>query len=641
MQYRKEIDGLRAVAVVPVILFHAGMPGVTGGYVGVDVFFVISGYLISTLILEEASQGRFSLLAFYERRARRILPALFLVLAVTILAACLLMTAGELQEFSYGVMGVATFASNIVFWNRSSYFRAESAQNPLLHTWSLGIEEQFYVLFPLFVMLLWPRYRRLFAALLGAGLVLSLGLAQWVIATAPGAAFYLLPTRAWELLAGVVVTLMSRNGLIAGGRTGGILAAAGLAMILFSVFAYSDLTPFPGVYAVVPVAGAALVIACARPNNLAGRLLSWQPMVWIGLISYSTYLWHQPLFALARVRGVSDANLTVFLLLGALSMVLAYFTWKHVENPFRDRRRLTRPQIFAFAGAGSVLALGLGVLGYVTNGGDFRYDARQKAILAGYPARQPEFARAYREGKCFLLNEANVKLVFAPECYQDIIGKPGGVVIWGDSHGASLHMGLFEQLGPGPKAELAFAGCPPLLDFRMASDPHCPLINKIAFDTITRAVRPRVFLAASWFTYYRRPGFGEALTRSIQGLRKAGAEVIVVGTLPQWRPSLPDFVVNQMHGGGLESVPQMVETSLLDQLRNADELVREITEANGGRFVSMLDGLCEGSRCRAIVTAGGKPHLVTWDYGHLTLEGSRYDARLLLQRLSDKPGQGG
>lgn len=638
MQYRKEIDGLRAVAVVPVILFHAGTPGVTGGYVGVDVFFVISGYLISSLILEEAAQGRFSLLDFYERRARRILPALFLVMAVTILAACLLMTAGELLELAYGVMGVAAFASNIVFWGRSSYFRAESGQNPLLHTWSLGIEEQFYVLFPLVMMLFWPRYRRFFALAVGVGLLLSLGLAEWVTARAPGASFYLLPTRAWELLAGVAVTLLSRSkGEIAGRPVRELLAGCGLAMILFSVFAYSDVTPFPGFYAVAPVAGAAFIIAFARQDTMVGRLLSLKPFVWIGLLSYSAYLWHQPLFAFARIRGVSESNLAVFLLLGALSMVLAYFTWRYVENPFRDRRRLTRPQIFAFAGAGSVLVLALGGLSYATDGGAFRYNAQQKAILAAYPARQPEFARAYREGKCFLLNQAGVKLVFAPECYRDIIGKPGGVVVWGDSHGASLHVGLFEQLGPVPKAELTFAGCPPLLDFQMASVPSCPQINRIAFDIIKRADRPRVFLASSWFTYHRRPRFAEALANSIQALRKAGAEVIIVGTLPQWRPSLPEVVVGQMRDGGLETVPQMLDTSLLEQLRNADTMVRAIGKANGARFVSMLDELCEGNKCRAIVTEHGKPHLVTWDYGHLTPEGSRYNAGLLLHRLSEKP----
>jgi peptidoglycan/LPS O-acetylase OafA/YrhL len=637
MQYRKEVDGLRAVAVVPVILFHAGMPGVGGGFVGVDVFFVISGYLISTLLLDEADRGKLSILQFYERRARRILPALFLVMAVTILAACVLMTAGQLKELGYGVMGVALFCSNIVFWKRSSYFRAESAQNPLLHTWSLGIEEQYYVLFPLAVLFFWPRFRRLFVWAVIVTLAVSLGLAQWGSAAAPGAAFYLLPTRAWELLAGVAVTLIRRKGEVASRGTGDILAVLGLAMILFAVFAYRDTTPFPGIFAVPPVAGAALIIAFARPDNLVGRLLSMKPFVWIGLVSYSAYLWHQPLFAFARIWGVSESNLAVFLLLGAISVVLAYFTWKHVENPFRDRHRMSRAQIFAFAGAGSILVLGLGGLSYATNGGEFRYDAQQKAILAGYAAAEPEYVRMYRSEKCFL-DEVSTVTTFAPECYRDIIGRPGASIVWGDSHGASLHMGLFEALGPVPKAQLTSAGCPPLLGFEMAGEPRCPRINQASFQIISRAVRPRVFLVVSWFTYYRRPHFAESLARSIQGLNKLGADVIVVGTLPQWRPTLPDFVVSQMRDGGLHSVPQMLDTSLLDQLRNADAAVRAVAKANGARFISMLDGQCHVGKCRAIVTERGKPALVAWDYGHLTLEGSRYDARLLLERLSRKTG---
>jgi hypothetical protein len=384
----------------------------------------------------------------------------------------------------------------------------------------------------------------------------------------------------------------------------------------------------------LPVCGTGLILAFAREGTAAAKFLSLKPLVGMGLISYSAYLWHQPLFAFARIAMVTDADSGVFLLLAVVSIILAYFTWRYVETPFRERRRFTRIQIFALAGIGSTLVLSLGAVGSATDGGDFRYSPMQKAVIASYSDAEPLYSLYYRENKCFLSTSGRAP-VFASECYGQIIGRDHASVLWGDSHAASLHTGLFAQLGAVPKAQLTSAGCPPLLNFEMAGEPNCVAVNDAAFRLISQSVAPRVFLAASCYTYYKRPHFAQALARTIQALHKAGAQVILVGTLPQWRPSLPDLAASKMTGGGLESVPQMLETGILGQLRSADAVVSSVAEGNGARFISMLDALCKGAECRAIVTVHGVPHLVAWDYGHLTLEGSQFDAGVLMQRLTE------
>ncbi len=302
MIYRREVDGLRAVAVVSVILFHAGFTWIPGGYVGVDVFFVISGYLITTILVTEQMQGRGSLLRFYERRARRILPALFVVLAACLPLAWHLMLPYQFKDFAKSVLAVLTFSSNILFWRESGYFAAATELKPLLHTWSLAIEEQFYVVLPLVIMAVWRFGLRPLTALLVIVATASLGLAEW--ASFKGivvANFYLMPTRAWELLIGALVGIWLLQRPAPVGRAAAAASVLGLGLILYGVFRFDRSTPFPGLLALVPTLGTALVILCGSAPGGARRLLSLRPVVAIGLISYSAYLWHQPLYAFARL----------------------------------------------------------------------------------------------------------------------------------------------------------------------------------------------------------------------------------------------------------------------------------------------------------------------------------------------------
>ena len=339
ISYRSDIDGLRAVAVVPVVLYHAGVPWLGGGFIGVDVFFVISGFLITSIIAPELESGKFSLLRFYERRARRILPALFFVLAASFLAATVMLLPGAFEAFGKSLLSTLGFVSNVWFWRSSTgYFAHASEFLPLLHTWSLAVEEQFYVFYPLALALLMRWGRRTMIVAIAATSLLSLALAVWATPQMPAASFYLLPTRAWELGFGALVALgVAPRRMHQTARE--MLSAIALLAILVPMVFYDANTTFPGLAAVPPVLGATLLIMIgATGSSTLHRLLGARAIVSVGLISYSLYLWHWPVLAYFRV-AVADPHLPVALAILAvgLSSAMAYLSWRYVERPFRVR----------------------------------------------------------------------------------------------------------------------------------------------------------------------------------------------------------------------------------------------------------------------------------------------------------------
>ena len=361
MKYRAEIDGLRALAVVPVILFHAGFELFSGGFVGVDVFFVISGYLITTILIEDIENKRFSIVNFYERRARRILPALFFVMLVCIPFAWIWMLPSQMKDFSQSLVAVSLFASNILFWRESGYFAAAAEEKPLLHTWSLAVEEQYYVLFPIFLILAWRFGKNRVFWMIVVMAAISLLLSEWGWRNNKATAnFYLAPTRAWELFSGSIAAFIVQK---QGVQKNNLLAILGLAAIVFSIFFYDEATPFPSVYALVPVLGVVLLVLYAEKETLAARLLSNKGFVGIGLISYSAYLWHQPLFAFARIRSLEHPSMFLMLTLSSLSMVLAYFSWRCIEKPFRYKSAISRTKIFSASLAVIAIFSGVGLSG--------------------------------------------------------------------------------------------------------------------------------------------------------------------------------------------------------------------------------------------------------------------------------------
>ena len=364
MHYRKEIDGLRAFAVLPVILYHAGFQWLSGGYIGVDIFFVISGYLITSIILKELDAGTFSIAHFYERRARRILPALFFILLVSLPFAYFLLLPFELKDFGKSIISVIGFASNILFWQESDYFSEGAELIPLLHTWSLAVEEQFYVFFPLILMLFWALGKRGLVVIIGLIALASLGLTEWGWRHFPEANFYLIPTRAWELMIGSLSAFylyyrdptLLRNTFIE--QAGSFI---GLVLIIASILFLDKSIPFPSLYALAPTLGAAFIIIFTTPNTLAYRILALPIFVGIGLVSYSAYLWHQPLFVFTRIAGIEEPALWVFALLTLITFALAYLTWRFVEAPFRNKKNFTRKQIFTASFITSLIFVGLGI----------------------------------------------------------------------------------------------------------------------------------------------------------------------------------------------------------------------------------------------------------------------------------------
>lgn len=438
MRYRPEIDGLRAVAVIPVILFHAGIELFSGGYVGVDIFFVISGYLITTIIIAEMDTGSFSLANFYERRARRILPALFFVMIVCIPVAWIWLLPVDMTYFAKSVVAVATFSSNILFWRESGYFDLASELKPLLHTWSLAVEEQYYVLFPLFLMVTWRLGVRWIIAILGVAFIVSLGLAHWGSFYKPSATFFLLPTRGFELLIGVFVAFyLFRQPHIKGNQA---LSLLGILMIIYSIFAFDNRTPFPSLYTLVPTLGVALIILFTTPKMLAYRFLGNRVFVGIGLISYSAYLWHQPMLAFARHISLTELSwaMTVGLILATI--VLAYISWRFVEKPFRDKNAISGAQILKLSLLFATAFTAFGLFGFYNNGqmpfapiqeADIRYVATRQVVA--------ERREEIRGGQCHF-NEKGRYYQIAPfienwSCYSDDEKHltPLSVGIYGDS----------------------------------------------------------------------------------------------------------------------------------------------------------------------------------------------------------------
>ena len=379
MQYRPEIDGLRALAVVPVVLFHAGIAGFSGGFVGVDIFFVISGYLITSIILKEQQTNSFSLLGFYERRARRILPALMLVVLLSTVAAWYLLDPFSLVDYGKSLSSVGLFVSNFYFWSVSDYFATDSDFIPLLHTWSLAVEEQFYLIFPVFMIatLAWVKSKRLF--ILAVVAVVSLAFCEWAWRNAPEANFFLPFSRTWELIIGGLCAIYAIHPIHAS-LTKQLGSAAGLLMLLYAIVFFDKSTPFPSVYALIPVLGTALIILFSDQQTAVGKLLSQPFIVGIGLISYSAYLWHQPLFVFARLNSLDELSVTNLLALSVLAFVMAYLSWRFVEKPFRNRHWLSRGQILWLAGLCSLLLIILGLTLVIGEGFDERFVTLENSI---------------------------------------------------------------------------------------------------------------------------------------------------------------------------------------------------------------------------------------------------------------------
>ncbi|MDM9629014.1 acyltransferase family protein [Rhizobium sp. S152] len=449
MNYRAEIDGLRAIAVVPVLLFHAAIYPFSGGYVGVDIFFVISGYLITGILMKEIEQGSFSVVGFYDRRIRRIYPALFATIIVTAIAAAFVLYADDLKDFGQSVVATLTFMSNVLFWHETNYFAPNAEFKPLLHTWSLAVEEQFYVLFPLLLSVLAHRGRRGRFAVIAVLTLISFGAAEVAASRSPASAFFLLPFRSWELSAGALLALYENGRARPAGRIASFGGAIGLLLIAYSVVGLDLETPFPGRWALLPVCGALLVLHFAQASNLIGRMLGSPVPVAIGLISFSLYLVHQPIFALYRYARITEPSRFEMMALIALSFVLASISWKLIEQPFR-RVRFRSRTVFASAACGSLALVSVGLVVHVNAGFPSWTLARlspQQAVvyrnLLEERGRIDRVADNNRFAEC-IFRTGELSETFRHQ-FGDCAKKHGAAtIIVGDSHAGNL----FDAIAP-------------------------------------------------------------------------------------------------------------------------------------------------------------------------------------------------
>lgn len=652
MHYRREIDGLRAVAVLPVILFHAGFSWFSGGYVGVDVFFVISGYLITTILIGEIESGTFSIAKFYERRARRILPALFFVMLCCIPVAWFWMVPAQFKDFSQSLVAVSLFASNILFWKKEDYFAPEAEESPLLHTWSLAVEEQFYICFPLLLLMLWRFGRNPVFYIVVMVSAFSLLLSEYGWRNYPSANFYLLPTRAWELGVGAICAFLLYGKSLKGNQ---VLSALGLLLIVFSIFTYDKTVPFPSVYALVPVIGSALIILFASQDTLTARLLSTKALVGIGLISFSAYLWHQPLLAFARIRHLPELSLQAMAGISVASIFLAYLTWRYVEKPFRTHGAVivgTRSKVFAASAVVTVLFSTLGLYGHITDGASYRVD------LPG-ELKKDLYVREFHD-ECFDFSMSMIN----KQGFFCSLGKQGAepeVAVLGDSHSLSFIGPLNAFFKENDKAFVysGISGCPPLYNLyvlrRDDGREVCNRRNQEVFDQIIERGIKKVILISRW-TYYSTGDISGGFVyvgseydvsrdekRSFEVLKRHlektleffdahGVEIIVFHQVPVQKVDARSFYsfLSMFAGGDFNSILEAHSLKQSSHDKRYGDL-RKVIDGKVAMFdnshaINFDDALCEKGLC----LIGEQSRSFYFDDDHLSNFGASYvlDRRL-------------
>lgn len=644
-RYRPDIDGLRAVAIVPVLLFHAGVGAFSGGFVGVDVFFVISGFLITGLIRNEIDSGTFSIANFYERRIRRILPALFAVTIVTAALSAWLLLPDDLADFGKSVAATSLFASNFLFWQESGYFAPAAEETPLLHTWSLAVEEQFYILFPLFLAFVASRPARPYVAATVAVVVPSFLLSLAGVAFARDAAFYLAPFRAWELGLGALLALgVVRPSHDVRLRNGAALA--GGAAIAWSVFQYSAGTAFPGAAALLPCVGAAAIIwAGSGGHNLVGDALSWRPVVLVGLVSYSLYLWHWPLLALGRYYAMRDLTAVETTVVLALAALAAVASWRYVERPFRGKSGiLDRRQIFRTTVAVTGGAVALGLAAVAASGWPGRIDeGTQRVLAAGADHRS-------RDWKCGNADPSSVAEGTLCRIGDERAGAPS-FLLWGDSHGRAAADAIDAAAGrAGRSGVLAVrTGCSPLPGVRRSDHDRghrCEEFNQAVLDSLARTPRIEdVVLMGRWALlaegrrYGREPGgaiyladadstarssednrriFDRSLDGAVSSLLAMGKRVWIVASVPEVGWDVPSTLARSVRFDRDPPLAPSPRAYAVRQTFVLDSLAR--LDARPGVVVLRPDAvMCGPDRCE--VTRDGLP--LYFDSHHLSRLGTQ------------------
>ncbi len=629
MLYRSEVDGLRAIAVLPVILFHAGLFGFSGGYAGVDIFFVISGYLITRIILDELKAGTFTIRNFYERRARRILPALFGMLIVTTLIAIVVMPSELFKSYANSALTVISFSSNIHFYAVSDYFSTAAEQKPLLHTWSLAVEEQYYLIFPLLALYAFRKDKSLSTIVIAMTLC-SLLLSQYMAINGNTEAnFYLIFSRAWELLFGSLISLYKLDQKSYKSTVRQIASLTGLAMVFASFFCFDAETPFPSVYTLLPVVGASLVIIFADRQTLTGKLLSLKPIVAIGLISYSLYLWHQPLFAFSRMKSSGEPSEALFIQAILLTFILAFLSYRYIETPFRKSPRFRDKDMIQLAKRW----IGIAILAFgfilATDGMQFRFSTQYDATIEHNPKRK----QCHTKGKDYLHPTES--------CYYF-----NDNVTWasfGDSHTAEFAYALAKKLEPYNQGNrhLSFSGCPPALNFNVrrggchkwTNEALAYLEQEQSIQNVIVGYRYTGFLSKpdinNWLREpYRKEThaqvwemYWQSLNEIVSRLMKAGKTVYIVYPVPE----LPDHIVTILTPNylfGQDYTYDKEKTTTVDEYMKRHAFILEKLDSlpfgDSLKAIKPLEAICSEEYCPTVMDG----QALYFDDDHLSLTGA-------------------
>jgi peptidoglycan/LPS O-acetylase OafA/YrhL len=623
-RFRPDIEGLRAVAVASVVLYHLDIGWAPGGFVGVDIFFIISGFLMAQIVASEIDKNVFNPWRFFERRIFRIWPAMLVVVLVTLVVGAATMVPDDLLDLGWSALSSLTAVNNIFFWQQSGYFAPDAQRNVLLHLWSLAVEQQFYLTMPILMAAAFWRTRQSRVWVVLAVTVASLVVCIYATPRAHAASFFLLPTRYWEFGLGALVALGGARFRL-GFPSANIVAAAGAAMIVGAVIGLGRENTYPGSLALLPSVGAASVIwAGMFDTPTIGRILSLASLRFIGRISYSLYLWHWPLITFCRDWGLAIDTPPMQVSLLALSVVAAYLSWRFVEKPFRVPSPMPARQRIATVAAGGATIAVAGVVFTATAGMPSRLDPDVRAMLAyqHYSMKEP-----YRLGTCFLTLNQDPAGYRIDECAQATPGRPR-VLLWGDSHAAHYAPGLrslADKLGID-LVQANYAGCSPI-PRRPDNSQTCAEFGRTILNLVESHRFDRVILSANWTGY---PNILTDLSALLHDLGARGIDVVVFGPSMEFRRALPILLASRP--AALFARARGPQDWLTDNVRLRN---RQMQQALDGlprvAYVAPISELCHDETCPVLVD--GRVPLV-WDGSHLTAEGSALVVAALLPRLA-------
>jgi len=597
--YRPEIDGLRAISILLVVAYHAIPSLVPGGFIGVDVFFVISGFLITKIISGEIAIGLFSVASFYARRVRRIFPALITVLAATAAVGWFVLLPDQFELFGKNLIASVLFANNLFQLTQAGYFAAAAADNPLLHLWSLGIEEQFYIFWPLVLLLIAhaPRSRLwiglLAAASFCASFTLFFGLKDW--------AFYSPVARAWELLVGCLLADVELSKQRASALAN-IFSTTGLIALVASALLLNSDSPFSGGYAILPVLGAALILA--SPNSsINRRLLSAPLLVWIGLISYPLYLWHWPLLSYLGILRNGVPNFLEIWLAVIVAVILSVITYRLVELPLRHATR-----VVPMLSCSMVIIGATGVAVTFSAGFQFRFPAELQAIASLRTEDNPA-----SHDYCFLESAGSD---FDASCIEG--GDKPLLLLWGDSTAAMLYPGLKLAEASTHSFRLArfgVPGCAPILD--NGKNSRCDDVHRKAFGFIASSHPDVVLLHAMW----GHSNNLDKLRATIDELRKIGvSRIVLLGPVPVWKRTLPHALINGYRF--LHRLPDRLRIGISG--RDEDELMESFSKMVAVQYISAWRVLCDRDGACLTRVGPSASDVIATDMVHLSERGAIY-----------------